>query len=173
MRSARSVEKAYTAMATIRMCTVHWKKFLMLLSCLLLFAACAHAELPSPAATPPPQSTALSPTPLPSIALQQSAEQISAQLSDVASLTSAVEQLATALGVATARIGIRIRSKDCTVCNLAENGAQAQPPLLTLTEAEATLNAYDLLWLVAEPLSCSYYFDGKTMAPRGCQIAAP
>ncbi|MCB0105684.1 MAG: hypothetical protein KDE53_07240 [Caldilineaceae bacterium] len=149
---------------------MHWRTFLLLSSCLLLFTACAHTELPTPATSPPPQSTAMLPTPWPSVELQETPAQIGAKLATVDALSVAVAQLAAVLSVPPSQIAIRIRSKDCTVCNLAENGAQSQPPLLPLADAEETLSAYDLLWLVAQPLSCSYYFDGKTFTPRGCQV---
>lgn len=152
------------------MCTMHWRYFLTLLSCLLLFAACAHAELPSPTAPPPPQSTAVLSTPFPPIALEIPPAEIAERLTPTDALAPAVEQLATLLAIPPSQIGIRIRSKDCTICNLDENGTQSQPSELTLTEAEALISAYDLLWLVAQPLSCSYYYDGKRMTPRGCQL---
>lgn len=151
---------------------MHWNCGIFLICCLLLSAACAHTELPSPTASPPPQSTVMLSTPFPPIVLPAAADQLAARLTDVESLVQAVEQLADLLTVPPERIRIRIRSKDCTVCNLAEDGAQSPPPLLTLTEAEKALSTYDLLWLVAQPLTCAYYYDGKRMTPRGCQVEA-
>lgn len=152
------------------------RQLLILLSSLLLSTAWACAEFPTPMALPQPQVSA-SPTASPprhpvhrATPLQIAPEALVAQLNATADLQTAAAQVAALLQIPLDQIQVRIRSKACTVCNLAEQGAESQSPLLSVAEAEAQLQPYDLLWLSVQPLTCAYYFDGKTIKPRSCQI---
>lgn len=160
----------------IRVCAMRLRNLLILLSCLLLFTACACAELPNVTTSSPPQlSTTSSPPPSPTLSFEATLlpvtpEALVAQLTATTALQATALQLAEVLQVPVTQIQARIRSKECLVCNLSVSGAESRPPLLSLAEAEAQLQANDLFWLSVQTLTCAYYFDGKTITPRSCQI---
>jgi hypothetical protein len=94
---------------------------------------------------------------------------VAEELTEVAGLEQAAQQLAGALGVAADQVRVRIQFDQCITCNADQYAAASSSAGLTLAEAGEQIKPGATLWLFVGTLTCTYSFDGTHLTPQTCQ----
>jgi len=141
---------------------------------MLALAACGPAGAPAPTPRPEAAPTATSATS--TIFTPVDREAIAAQLTPVATLSQAAEQLAGILETTVNAVKVRVEAPPkgdaCVTCDrppvdLTESEIEGIP----VKEATSPLTPGSAVWLTVQDIVCLYAYDGKELKPVSVWVA--
>lgn len=96
-------------------------------------------------------------------------EIVFAELSSTNALPKAADQFAAALNIDPAKVRVRIKPGNCTVCSLESRPEMASVAGISVAEAEKIVEPNDEVSFFIPNFSCTFLYSGETLTPKQCQ----